>query len=229
MATARSTAEPIWSTGENRAPGRVARIVSALEQAYPDARLVLQFNNPFELLAATILAAQAADERVNLVTPDLFARWPDAPSLAAAPVDEVAHVIRSIGMYHKKAERLVAVSGALVERFAGAVPATVDDLVSLPGVGKKTAIMVINHAFGIPAGIAVDTHVYRIAQRFDWSHAKDPDRMEGELRALIPEAHWITIQDLLAAHGRALCKAPAPRCAGCALDPLCYTPDKVNR
>lgn len=198
-----------------------------LKTAYPDARLILRFRNAFELLCATILAAQATDERVNLVTPELFERWPGPEDLARAPLPEVEAVVRTTGFFRQKARRLVEVSQQLFERFGGKVPREVEALTGLPGVGRKTAILVINHAFGEPAGVAVDTHVHRVAGRLGWSSAKDPDRMEEELRELLPRREWIHVQDLLAFHGRAHCRAPRPRCTGCSVEDLCPYPEKV--
>jgi endonuclease-3 len=209
------------------APAPVAETLKRLKAAYPDARLILRFASPFQLLCATILAAQATDERVNLVTPVLFARWSTPAALAGAPLPEVEAVIRPTGFYRQKAKRLVEVAGQLVERFGGQVPEEVEALTTLPGVGKKTAILVINHAYGKPAGVAVDTHVQRVAGRLGWSAAKDADRMEEELRGLVPRREWIHLQDLLAFHGRAPCRAPKPRCTGCPVEDLCPFPEKV--
>ena len=217
---------PEWATGLNRQPERVRAIIRALRAAYPDARLILQFANPFQLLVATILAAQTTDERVNQVTPGLFARYPDAHALAAADPEELMEQIKPTGYYRQKARFLLECARALVERFQGNVPDRLEDLVTLPGVGKKTAILVLNHAFGRPSGIVVDTHMHRVAQRLDWSHQRDRDRMEEELRALIPPSDWIDIHPLIAFHGRRHCKAPRPACAGCPIDAFCYFPEK---
>jgi len=214
---------PKVSTG----PAPVAETLKRLKAAHPDARLLLRFENPFQLLAATILAAQATDERVNLVTPALFTHWPGPKELAAASLPEVEAVVRPTGFYRQKAKRLVEVSRGLVERFDGVVPQEVEALTTLPGVGRKTAILVINHAYGKPAGVAVDTHVQRVAGRLGWSAAKDPERMEEELRDLVPKREWIHLQDLLAFHGRAHCRAPRPRCTGCPVEDLCPFPEKV--
>jgi endonuclease III len=213
--------------GRNRRPERVAEILARLARAYPDAHLLLRFDNPFELLCATVLAARATDEKVNEVTPELFRRWPTPERLAAADFDAVAEVVHATGFFRQKTERLLAVARGLVESFGGRVPDEVAELTTLPGVGKKTAILVVNHAFGKPAGIAVDTHVLRVGRRLDWTAAKDPEKVEGELREVIPREHWIHLQDLLAFHGRAHCRAPRPRCAGCPVADLCYSPEKV--
>jgi endonuclease-3 len=220
---------PTWSTGENRAPERLGEILDRLEGAYPKAHLLLEFENAFQLLGATILAARATDEKVNEVTPELFSRFPDAKSLAAADFDEVAEIVHPTGFFRQKAKRLIEASQALVDDFGGEVPETVEELTTLPGVGRKTAILVINHAFGKAAGVVVDTHVQRISGRLDWSHEKNADKMERELRELVPEERWIAFQDLVGAHGRAHCTAPKPRCEDCPIDELCYFPEKVYR
>lgn len=219
--------DPDWSTGRNREPDRVRAILDSLDEAYPDAELILHFENPFQLLCATILAARATDEKVNEVTPELFRRWPTPEALAGSDRDTLEEVVHPTGFYRQKAERLVAASRQLVDRFDGRVPTSVDDLTDLPGVGKKTAIMVINHGHGIPAGVAVDTHVQRVSRRLDLSQMKTADAMEKELRQVVPEDRWIGYQDLIAAHGRARCKAPEPQCTGCPVDGFCYFPEKV--
>jgi endonuclease-3 len=216
-----------WASGENQGTERIEKILAELDAAYPDARLLLDFGNPFELLCAAILAARATDEKVNEVTPELFRRFPEPADLAAADLAEVEEIVHPTGFFRQKAKRLVGVSRGLVERFDGRVPETVDELTTLPGVGKKTAILVVNHGFDEPAGVVVDTHVQRIAHRLDWSHQKNAEKVETELEELLPRQRWISLQDLLAFHGRACCKAPKPRCSGCPVEELCYFPDKV--
>lgn len=218
---------PEWSTGENRDSERVRAILDALDEAYPDAHLILDYENPFQLLCATILAARATDEKVNEVTPELFRRWPTPAALAGADREELEELVHPTGFYRQKAGRLLDASRHLVDRFDGEVPTSVDELTELPGVGKKTAIMVINHGHGIPAGIAVDTHVQRVSRRLDLSQMKTADAMEKDLRDVVPEERWIGYQDLLAFHGRARCRAPEPSCTGCPVDRYCYFPNKV--
>lgn len=213
--------------GANRRPERRDEILARLRRAYPDAHLILRFEDPFQLLCATILAARATDEKVNEVTPELFRRWPTPPRLAAADFGEVAEVVHATGFYRQKTERLIAVAQGLVADFDGRVPDSVEELTTLPGVGRKTAILVINHAYGKPAGVAVDTHVQRVARRLDFSQAGTADKIEAELRQVMPQREWIHLQDLLAFHGRAPCKAPRPRCVGCPVEELCYSPEKV--
>lgn len=211
----------------NRRPERVKEILVRLHQAYPDARLILQFRNPFQLLCATILAAQAKDEKINQITPTLFERYPDAATLASANFDDLCQIIRSSGFYRVKARRLIDVAQYLTKEWNGKVPQEVDALASIPGIGRKTAVMVINHAYNIPSGIAVDTHVQRIARRLDWTEETEPDRIERDLLSIIPQDEWIQFQDLLAFHGRKLCRAPKPSCSACPVFDLCYSPEKI--
>lgn len=227
MAKVRGKGKPDWSSGENRKKERVEAILRELERAYPEAELILRYETPFQLLCATILAARASDEKINEITPRLFQRFPKAADLAEADFEEVAELVKSSGFFRQKAGRLIAVSRELVDQFEGRVPRSVQELTRLPGIGKKTAIMVINHGFEIPVGIAVDTHVHRAARRLDWSHNNDPDKVEAELRELIPASHWIPLQDLLAFHGRAHCKAPKPHCTNCPVENFCYCPEKI--
>jgi len=225
----KATGPPAWSTGLNRKPERVEAILGALRASYPDARLILHFENPYQLLVAAILAAQATDERVNQVTPAVFRRYPTPRHMAEADPAELEALIRPTGYYRQKARFLIECCRALVERFQGEVPDRLEDLTQLPGVGKKTAILVLNHAFRKPSGIVVDTHMHRVAQRLDWSHERDRDKMEEELRALIPQAHWVEASPLIAFHGRRHCKAPRPVCTGCPVEDLCYFPEKRFR
>ena len=169
---------------------------------------------------ATILSAQCTDVRVNLVTPRLFARYPDAAALSQAELSEIEDLIRSTGFYHAKARHLLGCAQELHERYHGAVPNSLAALTALPGVGRKTANVILGTAFKIPA-MVVDTHVSRLAQRFGWTSAKDPRRIETELCALLPPAYWITTSHLLIAHGRAICKAPIPDCSICPVFALC--------
>lgn len=225
----RGTGLPPWSTGLNRKPERVQAILQALRTYYPDARLILNFENPYQLLVAAILAAQATDERVNQVTPAVFQKYPTPRHMAEAEPADLEALIRPTGYYRQKARFLIECCRAIVERFHGEVPDRLEDLTQLPGVGKKTAILVLNHAFRKPSGIVVDTHMHRVAQRLDWSHERDRDKMEEELRALIPPASWVEASPLIAFHGRRHCKAPRPVCTGCPIETLCYFPEKRFR
>jgi endonuclease-3 len=195
-------------------------LLDRLAALYPDAHCSLDHHTPFELLIATILSAQCTDVRVNLVTPRLFARYPDAAALSQAELSAVEALIRSTGFYHAKARHLIGCALELHERYHGEVPASLTALTSLPGVGRKTANVILGTAFKIPA-LVVDTHVTRLAQRFGWTTAKDPRRIETELCALLPPAYWIATAHFLIAHGRAICKAPIPDCSRCPVFSLC--------
>ena len=192
-----------------------------LKGEYPAATTALVHANPFQLLIGTILSAQCTDVRVNKVTPGLFARYPDAPAFAVALQPELEEAIRSTGFFRNKAKNIIACSQALVERHGGAIPRSIDELVALPGVGRKTANVVLGHAFGISSGVVVDTHVQRLSQRLGLTKATDPVRIEIDLMRTVPEPEWIAIADLLIYHGRARCKARTPECHTCLLQELC--------
>ncbi|OGR32419.1 MAG: endonuclease III [Desulfuromonadales bacterium GWD2_61_12] len=199
---------------------RAAAILDQLTESYPEAACALHFRNPYELLVATILSAQCTDVRVNLVTPELFARYPDAAALAAGDANALESVIHSTGFYRNKSKNLIGCAQALVEQHGGEVPRSMAELVALPGVGRKTANVVLGNAYGIP-GMVVDTHVGRVAGRLGWSDASDPTKIEADLCRLIPKDRWTLTSHLLIAHGRACCKAPTPHCSRCPLDELC--------
>jgi endonuclease III len=200
---------------------RAARILDILEQAHPEARCALAYRNPFELAVATILSAQCTDERVNKVTPGLFERYPDARTLAAAPPTDVEDLIRSTGFYRAKARSITGFARGLVERHAGEVPRSMEALVPLPGVGRKTANVVLGHAFGIDEGIAVDTHVLRVTNRLGLAEGDDPLEIEEQLMALVPRARWTRTTDLVIFHGRKVCDARRPACGVCPLFAEC--------
>ena len=191
-----------------------ARLLRILEQTYPDARCALDYRNPLELLIATVLSAQCTDERVNMVTPALFARYPDAASFAEAEPAELEELIHSCGFYRQKAKSIRACCRLLVDEFGGEVPAGMDDLVTLPGVGRKTANVVLNEAYGEPA-IAVDTHVLRTANRLGWISTRDPVKAEFQLLDAVPKKWWGRVTLLLIHHGRNCCSARKPLCADC--------------
>lgn len=201
---------------------RIAALQDQLRAAYPDARCALDHQDPFELVVATILSAQCTDARVNLVTPALFARFPDATALAGAGLAELEALIRSTGFFHNKARNLVGMARALVERHGGAVPADPVALGHLPGVGQKTANVVLANAFGVPA-LAVDTHIFRVARRLGLSEARTPEKVEADLCALFPRADWIALHHQLIIHGRRACHAQRPDCGACPLRPACPT------
>lgn len=197
-----------------------AAILDQLIESYPEAACALHFRNPYELLVATILSAQCTDVRVNLVTPQLFITYADAGALAHADSAALESVIHSTGFYRNKAKNLIGCAQALVEQHGGEVPRSMAELVALPGVGRKTANVVLGNAYGIP-GMVVDTHVGRVARRLGWSRASDPVKIEADLCRLIPKDRWTLTSHLLIAHGRACCKAPTPHCSRCPLDELC--------
>lgn len=199
---------------------RARRIGDALAEAYPDARCMLDHRGPFELLIATILAAQCTDERVNLTTPALFTHFPDARAMAAADPAVLEDLVRSTGFYRSKAKSVLGASKAIMDRFGGRFPQTMEDLLLLPGVGRKTANVVLGTCFG-KAVLIVDTHVRRVAGRLGLAASEDPDRIEGELAALLPEARWTSFSHGLTFHGRRVCAARRPRCAECVVAALC--------
>jgi endonuclease III len=187
---------------------------------YPDVHTELNFSTPLELLVATILSAQTTDKRVNLVTPTLFARYPTAADYAGADRDELEKIIQSTGFYRNKANSLIGLGQALCERFGGEVPSKLKDLVTLPGVGRKTANVVLGNAFGIP-GITVDTHFGRLARRFGWTTDTDPVKVEAEVAALIPRRDWTDLSQRMIWHGRRVCHSRLPACGACGLARLC--------
>jgi len=200
---------------------RAATIAEHLGEVYPDSACSLDFRSPFELVIATILSAQCTDKRVNMVTPDLFRRWPSPDALAHADTAEVEAVIRSTGFYRAKTKSIQGCARAIVERHGGEVPATLDALVRLPGVGRKTANVVMGTAFGLASGVVVDTHVGRISRRLGMTRQNDAVRAERDLNRVVPREHWISWSHRLIDHGRGVCTARAPRCDACLLADLC--------
>jgi endonuclease-3 len=200
---------------------RTGEILSRLRAAYPDAKCSLDFRNAYELLVATILSAQCTDERVNMVTPALFRRYPTPEDLAGARTEELEEMIRSTGFFRNKAKSLLGMAAAVAERHAGAVPADFADMVRLPGVGRKTANVVLGNAFGINEGIAVDTHVKRVSGRLGLTRHTDPEKIEPDLMKLASREEWTDLSHLLIYHGRAICRAPKPRCEECTLSDIC--------
>ena len=199
---------------------RARRIERELAVLYPDVYTELNFSTPLELLVATILSAQTTDKRVNLVTPILFARYPAAADYASADRDEMEKIIQSTGFYRAKTNSLIGLGQALCERFGGEVPAKLEHLVTLPGVGRKTANVVLGNAFGIP-GITVDTHFGRLARRFGWTTETDPVKVEADVAALIPRKGWTDLSQRMIWHGRRVCHARRPACGACGLARLC--------
>ncbi len=199
---------------------RARRINRELAVLYPDAHCELDFTSPLELIVATILSAQCTDHRVNMVTPVLFARYRTAADYAAADRDEIEKIIQSTGFFRAKTTSLIGLGQALCDRFGGEVPARLIDLVTLPGVGRKTANVVLGNAFGVP-GITVDTHFARLARRFGWTAEHDPVKIEHEVGSLIPRAEWTILSHRLIWHGRRICHARRPACGACPLARLC--------
>ncbi len=217
-------------SGPERPPAslveRAREILRRLRKLYPKARTALHYENAFQLLVATVLSAQTTDENVNRVTPILFERWPTPDALAEADPEEVEEVVYSTGYYRQKAKAIVALSRELVDRYGGEVPDDLDELVTLPGVGRKTASVVLAEAFGKPA-IAVDTHVKRVANRLGLTTSKDPVKIEADLKALYPRRSWAGISMRFIRFGREYCTARRPRCWTCPLVDLCPHPDKT--
>lgn len=200
-------------------------ILRRLLALYPDAHCELDYRNPYELAVATILSAQCTDKRVNMVTPELFRRWPDAEALSVAPREEIEEVIQSTGFYRNKAKSLSGFATQVVEHHGGEVPAEMDALVALPGIGRKTANVVLGNAYGINEGIVVDTHVQRLARRFGLTKESDPVKVERALIPLFPREQWTMLSHLMIWHGRRTCDARKPKCGDCALADICPSAD----
>ena len=199
---------------------RARAINRTLAETYPDARCELDFGNPLELLVATILSAQSTDRRVNLVTPIIFARYPDAADYASADRAELEELIHPTGFFRAKTDALIKLGAVLVERFGGEVPNTLTQLVTLPGVGRKTANVVLGNAFGVP-GITTDTHFMRLSERFGWSGSAKPEVVEAEVGALFPRKDWTQLSHHVIWHGRRRCHARRPACGACPVARLC--------
>lgn len=207
---------------------RVKKILATLDKMYPHATCALHHSNAWELLAATILSAQCTDKRVNEVTPGLFKKYPTIRDMANANQPELAQDIRSTGFFNNKSKSLIGAARKILSDFGGEVPRNIDDLLTVPGAARKTANVVLGTAFGIASGVVVDTHVQRISQRLDLTKNKDPKKIEQDLMKIIPKEKWILFSHQIILHGRALCIARNPRCAECALDPVCYAKDKTS-
>ena len=205
---------------------RARKVMAILAKTYPDARIELEASTPLELLVATILSAQCTDERVNAVTKELFPRYRTAHDWARADPARLEREIFSTGFYRAKARSILGMAGALLERHAGEVPRTVDELTGLPGVGRKTASVVLGNAFGIPA-LAVDTHVFRVSQRLDLARGEDADEIHDQLCAVLPRPSWTQATHLLIWHGRRTCFARKPNCPACTVRALCPWPGKT--
>jgi endonuclease III len=200
---------------------RADAVYRILEEEYPDAHCALDHRNPFELTVATILSAQCTDERVNMVTPELFRRFPAPEDLAGARQDEVEEIVHSTGFFRNKARNLIGMAEAVVERHEGHVPRTLKDLVKLPGIGRKTANVVLGNAFDIDEGVVVDTHVKRISKRLGFTRETSPVKVERDLMKLFPRERWTMLAHLMIFHGRAICDARKPLCGECPVAHLC--------
>lgn len=195
--------------------------IQILKRYYPDAHCALNYTTPYELLVATVLSAQCTDERVNMVTPHLFKKYPTPQKMAKAPVEDIENIIRSTGFYKNKAKSLKAAAISLVEKYQGQIPQNIEALVGLAGVGRKTANVVLGNAFGIASGIVVDTHVSRLSYRLGWVKTDNAVLIEKELSKHVPKEDWIILPHLLISHGRAICKARKPDCSHCFLEETC--------
>jgi endonuclease III len=200
---------------------RALKIARQLAKTYPDAVCALNHKTPFQLLVATILSAQCTDERVNMVTPELFRRWPDADALAGAKLQELEEVIRSTGFYRAKAANLLGMAKAVTEKHDGELPRTLEELTALSGVGRKTANVLLGTAFGIASGVVVDTHVKRISNLLGLTESDKPEQIEKDLSELLPSTEWINFSHRLIHHGRKICIARRPKCLECSLLSLC--------
>lgn len=199
----------------------VTDIVARIQRAYPGATYALVWRSPWELLVGTVLAAQSTDATVNRVTAELFVRYPSVQHFADANPEELEQAIRSCGMFKQKAKSLIGAAKLIVERYGGVVPSTMDDMLELPGIKRKSANVVLNCGFGIASGVIVDTHVERLAQRIGLSTHTTPEAIERDLMQIVPQSEWVTFGPALILHGREVCKAKQPGCAGCVLADVC--------
>jgi len=206
---------------------RVAAILAKLDEAYPNATCELNHKNAFQLLIATILSAQCTDVRVNQVTQTLFGKYPDAKAFAYATPSELEQEIRPTGFFRNKTKSIMGASKGILQNFGGEVPRTMEAILTLPGVARKTANVVLGTAYGIPSGIVVDTHVQRIAKRLDLTRNEDPTKIEQDLMQIIPKDKWILFSHQIIWHGRRICQARKPKCMECNLESLCYAKDKT--
>jgi endonuclease-3 len=206
---------------------RIAAILERLAEAYPGAECALHHRNAWELMVATILSAQCTDARVNMVTPGLFKKFPTPTDFAHAPLVEIEEQIRSTGFYHNKAKSLNGAARRLIAEYSGKVPETMEELLTLPGVARKTANVVLGVAFHKAVGVVVDTHVLRLSRRLELTKATEPIQVEKDLMEIIPQDHWIAFSHEMIHHGRNVCIARKPRCVDCTLEPLCYSSDKT--
>src|SRR5271170_5418230 len=227
----KSGGKPPHSKAKSAAPGaspaRVRAILAKLDEAYPAASCALHHNNPFQLLISTILSAQCTDERVNQVTATLFPKYPSPEAFAYANPSELEKDIRPTGFFRNKTKSIMGASKKIIEDFKGEVPKTMEELLTLPGVARKTANVVLGTAFGIACGVVVDTHVQRLSGRLDLTKHTDPKKIEQDLMQIIPRERWILFSHQLIWHGRRVCQARKPKCLECNLERICYSKDKT--
>jgi endonuclease-3 len=213
--------------GGDLAPERIAGILRGLDEAYPNAVCALNHKTPWELLVATILSAQCTDVRVNMVTPELFRRFPTPAAMAKAPIPELEDLIRTTGFFRNKAKSIKGAAQAVVERFGGEIPRTLAELITVPGAARKTANVVLGVSYGLAEGVVVDTHVFRIARRLSLAKGDTPQKVEEELMRVLPREKWIDFSHQVIYHGRQVCVARNPKCSICNLEPLCHSKDKT--
>jgi endonuclease-3 len=213
--------------GGDLAPARVAAILKALDEAYPDAVCALTHRTPWELLVATILSAQCTDVRVNMVTPELFKRFPTPQAMAKAEIPELIELIRTTGFFNNKAKSIKGAAQAIVERFGGKVPETLAELITVPGAARKTANVVLGVSYGKAEGVVVDTHVFRISRRLDLTKSDTAEKVEQDLMKILPQDRWIRFSHQVIHHGRQVCVARGPKCKECNLETLCKSEDKT--
>jgi endonuclease-3 len=221
------TAEATKPAHAGTDPKRVAAILAKLDEAYPNATCELKHENAFQLLISTILSAQCTDVRVNQVTETLYKKYPDAKAFAYATPSELEQDIRPTGFFRNKAKSVMGASKAIIEKFVGQVPRTMEEILTLPGVARKTGNVVLGTAYGIASGVVVDTHVLRLSSRLDLSQNEDPKRVEQDLMKIIPQEKWIQFSHQLIWHGRRVCHARKPKCIECNMESLCYAKDKT--
>ncbi|MFP5235655.1 MAG: endonuclease III [Acidobacteriota bacterium] len=209
------------------APERIVAILKGLDEAYPNAECALTHRTPWELLVATILSAQCTDARVNMVTPELFKRFPTPAAMAKASLPDLENIIRTTGFFRNKAKSIKGAAQAVSERFGGKVPQTLDELITVPGAARKTANVVLGVSFKKAEGVVVDTHVFRISRRLDLTHAETAEKVEQDLMRVLPPDRWISYSHQIIHHGRKVCVARGPKCKDCTLETLCHSSDKT--
>jgi endonuclease-3 len=219
------SAKPAHAGGTE--PRRVAAILAKLDETYPDANCELKHENAFQLLISTILSAQCTDVRVNQVAETLYKKYPDAKAFAYATPSELEMEIRPTGFFRNKTKSVMGASKAIIQKFGGQVPRTMEEILTLPGVARKTGNVVLGTAYGIASGVVVDTHVLRLSKRLDLTRNDDPKKVEQDLMKIIPEEKWIQFSHQIIWHGRRVCHARKPKCIECNLEPLCYSKDKT--